>query len=94
LNYGLRTGTKIGNYWFCALDFDKKGNYSKFPFISYVKTANGRHIYLKVGELPKKHFLYYQNEKVGELQAEGQYIVGFGSIHPTGKEYRFIYRGK
>lgn len=23
--YGLRTGTKIGNYWFCALDIDKRG---------------------------------------------------------------------
>ena len=23
--YGLRTGTKIGNYWFCALDIDSRG---------------------------------------------------------------------
>ena len=23
--YGLRTGTKIGNYWFCALDIDYRG---------------------------------------------------------------------
>lgn len=23
--YGLRTGTKIGNYWFCVLDLDNKG---------------------------------------------------------------------
>jgi len=23
--YGLRTGTKLGNYWFCCLDIDKKG---------------------------------------------------------------------
>jgi len=23
--YGLRTGTKIGNYWFCVLDIDGKG---------------------------------------------------------------------
>lgn len=24
-NYGLRTGTKLGEYYFCALDIDKKG---------------------------------------------------------------------
>jgi hypothetical protein len=23
--YGLRTGVKVGNYWFCCLDIDKKG---------------------------------------------------------------------
>jgi hypothetical protein len=23
--YGLRTGTKLGNYWFCCLDIDKQG---------------------------------------------------------------------
>ena len=23
--YGLRTGTKLGNYWFCVLDIDQKG---------------------------------------------------------------------
>ena len=23
--YGLRTGTKLGNYWFCVLDIDKQG---------------------------------------------------------------------
>lgn len=23
--YGLRTGTKIGNYWFCCLDLDSRG---------------------------------------------------------------------
>jgi hypothetical protein len=23
--YGLRTGTRIGNYWFCVLDIDQKG---------------------------------------------------------------------
>ncbi len=23
--FGLRTGTKIGNYWFCVLDIDQKG---------------------------------------------------------------------
>ena len=94
LNYGLRTGKKIGRYYFCALDFDKKGNYSKFPFTSYVKTYQGRHVYLKIKELPPKCFLYYQGEKVGELQSKGQYVVGFGSIHPTGKKYEFIKRGK
>jgi len=71
LNYGLRTGKRIGNYYFCVLDFDKKGNYPKFPFISYVKTYQGRHVYLKVKELPPKCFLYYQGEKVGELQSKG-----------------------
>ena len=23
--YGLRTGTKLGNYWFCCLDLDSRG---------------------------------------------------------------------
>ena len=23
--FGLRTGTKLGNYWFCALDIDYRG---------------------------------------------------------------------
>src|SRR3954462_14816773 len=25
-DYGLKTGTKLGDYYFCALDIDKKGN--------------------------------------------------------------------
>jgi hypothetical protein len=23
--FGLRTGTKVGNYWFCCLDLDNRG---------------------------------------------------------------------
>ena len=23
--FGLRTGTKLGNYWFCCLDLDRQG---------------------------------------------------------------------
>jgi len=45
--YGLRTGTKVGNYWFCVLDIDRKGwtKLIRNKRISYVKTRQGFHLY-------------------------------------------------
>ncbi len=83
--FGLRTGTKIGNYWFCALDLDKKGWTKLFKsWQSYIKTLRGIHVYLKIknqGESPRNGILYYDGEKIGSFLSKGRQVVGVGSIN-------------
>jgi len=91
--YGLRTGTRIGNYWFCVLDIDRKGwtKLIRNRRISYVTTRQGFHIYLKIGgeKEPRKEFLSYQGEPIGELLGKGQQAIGAGSQHPSGVYYEW-----
>jgi len=84
--FGLRTGTKIGNYWFCALDIDYRGwtDLIKNVWISYIKTSRGIHVYLKIknqGESPRNGILYYDGEKIGSFLSKGRQVVGVGSIN-------------
>ena len=82
--YGLRTGTKIGNYWFCCLDLDERGwtRLIKNTWISYIRTLRGIHIYLKIkGELPSNGILYYENERIGSFLSKGRQVIGVGSIN-------------
>lgn len=96
--YGLRTGTKIGNYWFCALDIDQKGWTKIFKsWQSYIKTFRGIHIYLKVknqGEPPKNSILFYQGKRIGDLLSKGRQVVGMGSKHASGITYDLVKNGK
>lgn len=92
--YGLRTGTKIGNYYFCALDIDCRGwtELIKNFWVSYIKTLRGIHIYLKIknqGEPLNNGFLYYQSEKIGSFLSKGRQIVGMGSVNK-----KLVKRGK
>jgi len=95
--YGLRTGVKVGNYWFCVLDFDKRGwtKLIRNKRISYIKTRQGFHLYLKIGgDLPNNHQLFYQGNRIGDLLSYGRQAVGAGSKHPTGIFYEWKQRGK
>jgi hypothetical protein len=94
--FGLRTGTKIGNYWFCCLDIDKQGWVKICEYLSYVKTKRGIHIYLKVKdkEPPSNSVLYYQGKRIGDLLSKGKQVVGVGSNHVSGITYDLVKRGK
>lgn len=89
--FGLRTGTKIGNYWFCALDLDNRGWVKICEHLSYVKTKRGIHIYLKVKgkEPPKNSMLFYQGKRVGDFLSKGRQVVGVGSV-----DKELVQRGK
>ena len=94
--FGLRTGTKLGNYWFCCLDIDKQGWVKICEYLSYVKTKRGTHIYLKVKgkEPPSNSILYYQGKRIGDLLSKGRQVVGVGSRHVSGIIYQLVQRGK
>jgi len=93
-NYGLRTGTKLGEYYFCALDIDKKGEHFHFSQTSYVKTFKGVHYYLLLKKLPENIPLFYQGEKIGRIMSVGKQVVGSGSVHSSGIVYQFVERGE
>ena len=80
--YGLRTGTKIGNYWFCCLDLDSRGWVKICEYLSYVKTKRGIHVYLliKSKEPPRNYMLFYQGKKIGSFLGKGRQVVGVGSV--------------
>ena len=93
-NYGLRTGTKLGEYYFCALDVDEKGEQFHFSQISYVRTSKGIHYYLLLKKLPENTPLFCQGEKIGRVMSSGKQVVGSGSIHSSGVIYQFVERGE
>lgn len=98
-NLGLRTGTKPWkDYYFCVLDLDGKG-WTKLVsqrWLSYVKTAKGIHVYLKIKsqETPPNGILYWQGKRTGDFCSKGRQVVGIGSTHETGITYDLVKRGK
>ena len=92
----MRTGTKLGNYWFCCLDIDKQGWVKVCEYLSYVKTKRGIHIYLliKSKEPPQNSMLYYQGERIGDFLSKGKQVIGVGSKHVSGITYDLVKRGK
>ena len=89
--FGLRTGTKLGNYWFCCLDLDRQGWVKVCEYLSYVKTKRGIHVYLKVRskEPPQNSMLFYQGKRIGDLLSKGRQVVGVGSVNK-----KLVKRGK
>ena len=82
--YGLRTGTRIGNYWFCCLDLDNRGWTKLFKsWQSYIRTFRGIHVYCLIGgkEPPKNSVLFYQDKRIGDFLSKGRQVVGVGSIN-------------
>jgi hypothetical protein len=81
--FGLRTGTKIGNYWFCCLDLDSRGWVKICEYLSYIKTKRGIHVYLliKSKEPPRNYMLFYQGKKIGSFLGKGKQVVGVGSVN-------------
>lgn len=95
--YGLRTGTKVGNYWFCVLDIDQKGWTKIFKsWQSYIKTFRGIHVYCLIGskEPPENSMLLYQDKRIGDLFGKGRQVVGAGSKHASGITYKLVKNGR
>lgn len=95
--YGLRTGTKLGNYCFCVLDIDQKGWTKIFKsWQSYIKTKQGIHVYLKIKskEPPKNSMLFYKDKRIGDFCSKGRQVVGVGSLHQSGITYELVKNGK
>lgn len=93
-NYGIVAGW----HGLMILDFDEIGEYTKWRlwatknpktrFISenafQVATSRGVHVYLRTS-IPGT------NKKIGKIDVKYRgYVLGPGSIHPTGTEYRAI----
>jgi hypothetical protein len=63
------------------------------PFETFaVRTGSGGyHLYYKViGDLKKVIIHDFEGTHLGELQANGQYVVAEGSIHPNGERYKVV----
>jgi len=62
-----------------------------FPETFTVETGSGgKHFYFIVPDLEKKIILNAGDDHLGEIQFKGQQVVGAGSIHPNGKEYKLL----
>ena len=95
--FGLRTGTKLGNYWFCCLDVDKQGWTKIFKsWQSYIRTFRGIHVYLLIREKepPNNSILFFQGKRMGDLLSKGKQVVGVGSKHVRGITYELVKNGK
>ena len=87
-NYGIRTGKKIGGYYFVVIDLDDIWAKERIKVNRYIQTANGLHVYCLIRELPPNLILTNQSGKrIGELHSLGKQVVGIGSIHQSGIRY-------
>ncbi|WNE40146.1 MAG: hypothetical protein GBAus27B_000213 [Mycoplasmataceae bacterium] len=86
--YSLRTGTKIGDYYFVVIDLDDLWAKERIKDARYIQTNKGVHRYLFSKELPKSCWLTNQaGQRIGELHSKGRFVVGIGSIHEKGTRY-------
>jgi putative DNA primase/helicase len=92
-NYGIATGTRV-----FAIDVDGKrgirslkrleARHGPLPITPKVITANGCHLYFRADGIAVRN----SASKIGlgiDVRGDGGYVVGPGSIHPSGHEYRF-----
>ena len=83
-NYGVLTGDGL-----IVIDADTEELNEivkrEFPKTFCVKTRNGHHYYFHC-MMPKK-VLSNGNVHLGEIQSKGQFVIGPGSIHPSGITY-------
>ncbi len=87
-NWGVRTGKKIGNYYFIVIDLDDLWAKERIQVNRYIQTGNGVHCYILLKELPPNLILTDQNgNRIGELHSLGKQVVGIGSIHQSGIRY-------
>ena len=94
-NYGVRTGGRSNIF---VLDIDGPAGkrslsklikkYGSLPKTVTVQTAKGEHRYYKAGG----QAISNSAGKIGaglDIRGDGGYVVGPGSVHPSGKLYRF-----
>ena len=95
-NYGVIGGH--GNLLIIDADTSEMINVleKRFPKTFTVTTGKGKHYYYNCEGWEKKQILYHptkldkdgEQEHLGEVQWNLQYVVGPGSIHPSGKVYK------
>ncbi|RHZ35645.1 bifunctional DNA primase/polymerase [endosymbiont GvMRE of Glomus versiforme] len=94
-NWGIRTGKKIGDYFFIVIDLDDIWARERIQASRYVQTAKGIHVYCLVRELPNNSILTNKESKrIGELHGLGKQVVGIGSLHKSGVRYSLQLKGK
>lgn len=87
-NWGIRTGKKIGNYYFIIIDLDDIWAKERISAVRYVKTNKGIHVYCLIKELIPYLILINSNKKrIGEIHSLNRQVIGIGSIHPSGIRY-------
>lgn len=88
-NIGIVCGRVSGNLVVLDFDTDDKWAEEKYGTIwdrtLVVETDRGHHVYLKT-----KHPVSKQSLDGMDIQGEGSYVVAPPSIHPSGKQYRFV----
>jgi len=90
-NYGVATGIGSLGVIDCDLEIlDERVRKLLPPTLTVETGSGGIHHYYIIKDLDKKFIFYYKGTiHAGELQWEGQQVVGAGSIHPdTKKPYR------
>jgi len=98
-NIGVRCGaTRRGQYLY-VFDFDKYAadTFPRWlaavrdilPDLVIVKTARGFHVYVLTDEAQQHGIIARDadNGVITEIRGEGQYVVGPGSLHPSGAYY-------
>lgn len=87
-NWGIRTGKKIGSYYFIILDLDDQWANTRLSVNRYVKTVKGIHVYCLVKELvPYLILKNQQGTRIGEIHGANRQVVGIGSISQSGIKY-------
>lgn len=89
-NYGVLSGK--GNLIVIDADHPElmKIIEEKFEETFTIQTSKGKHYYYYSPEVKEKTIFQKNEEHYGELQTNGQYVVGPNSIHKTGKKYEVI----
>jgi len=60
---------------------------ANFPETFTIETKGGKHYYYFCKDFKQKKVLKDGDEHLGEIQSTGTFVVGAGSIHPSGKKY-------
>jgi hypothetical protein len=84
-------GIDLGASDLCVLDFDKPERIPAWlnETKTYkVRTAKGVHIYFRGARKTTK--LHVDGELVGDIKSQGGYVLGAGSVHPSGAIYSVI----
>lgn len=98
LNIALVMGEVSGNV--IALDFDQQDAYlswvAKYPQwgpenTATAETGKGFHVLVRMpAPLPRSWKIVWQGSHIGETRGEGGYIAVWPSVHPTGRQYKWI----
>jgi AAA domain/Bifunctional DNA primase/polymerase, N-terminal len=84
-------GIDLGSSDLCVLDFDKPDSIPAWlnELKTYkIRTGKGVHVYFRGARKTTK--LYVDGNLVGDVKSTGGYVLGEGSVHPSGAIYTVI----